>query len=72
MEARRWGGSVAFVVPARFAREHKIAPGKRVRIRVLPKQITVADISGILAKEMKGMNIDWENLEKELDEGWHE
>ena len=54
--ARKWGGSLGFVIPQNIAEKENIRPNSRVRFEIF-KVSDVSDIFGILPRKVSGQRM---------------
>lgn len=67
VKVKRWGGSLAVVIPEEEVKARGIKEGEQVSIIVL-KKADLRKAYGALEKELKGL--DLQEVEREMDEGW--
>lgn len=70
--ARRWGGSLGVVLPRGLVEEAGIEDGSELEISVRRRDILGKDLVGCLRDELRAMNLDWDEVRKELKAGWQE
>ncbi len=69
VKIKRWGGSLAVIIPEEEVKARKLREGEEVGL-ILLKKARLDKIRGSLAKELKG--IDLQEAERVMDEGWED
>lgn len=63
---RKWGNSIAIIIPARFVEEQKLKENEKVIVKVEKKKVKAGELFGFL----KGWKRPTDEILKEADKGW--
>ena len=63
---RKWGNSIAVIIPSNVVDKEKIKENERVIVRVEKKEVKAGELFGFL----KGWKRSTEEILKEADKGW--